>query len=199
MTRTLRGLAWAAALLAAAVVAYGLGILLHPAPPLAGQALERGPDVGSLRLVDGSGEPVRLSDFQGRTLLVYFGFTRCADTCPLTMQRLAKAYRDAGSPADLQVVMITVDPAHDTPAVLDRWVKRFDPSFVGLTGSYRQVAAAAERFMIGYAPDANGEPVDHTAVVEVVGPRSRVRYVYGQGSIVKLGDDLPRLLAKRRT
>jgi protein SCO1/2 len=91
--------------------------------------------------------------------------------------------------------MITVDPGHDTPAVLDPWVKQFDPSFIGLTGSAEQIAAAAKAFMIGYS--TGGEPSDHTAVVEVVGRDSHILYIYGQGEIVKLGDDLPRLLAAR--
>jgi len=195
MTRMRRGLLWALVLVAAGVVAYGLGMLLHPAPPLAGQALQDPPDVAGIRLVDGSGKAVSLSTYRGKVLLVYFGYTRCADTCPLTMQKLAKAYRDAGAPRDVQVVMITVDPSHDTPRVLDAWVKHFDPSFIGLSGSAGQIAAAAKAFMIGYS--TTGEPSDHTAVVEVVGRNGHIRYIYGQGEIVKLSDDLPRLLAAR--
>jgi protein SCO1/2 len=194
MTRRTRSLLWALVLVAAGVVAYGLGLLLHPAPPLAGQALTNDPpDVAGVHLVNDQGRPVALSDYRGKVLLVYFGYTRCADTCPLTMQKLAKAYHDAGAPADVQVAMITVDPRHDTPAVLTPWVKHFDPSFVGLSGSASQIAAAAKAFMIGYS--TSGEPSDHTAVVEVVGRNSHIRYIYGQGDIVKLGDDLPRLLA----
>jgi len=193
MTRMKRSLLWALVLVAAGIVAYGLGILLHPPPPLAGQALQNPPDVGGVELVDGSGKAVSLSAFRGKVLLVYFGYTRCADTCPLTMQKLAKAYHDAGAPSDLQVAMITVDPSHDTPAVLDAWVKHFDPSFMGLSGSDAQIAAAAKAFMIGYS--TGGEPSDHTAVVEVVGRNAHIRYIYGQGEIVKLSDDLPRLLA----
>ncbi len=193
MRRSLRAGLWIVGLVAAAVVAYGLGIVLHPKPPLAGQALQDPREAGGLHLIDGAGRPVTLSQYQGDLLLVYFGYTRCADTCPLTMQKLAKAYRDAGAPKDVKVMMVSVDPAHDTPGVIGPWVKHFDPSFVGLTGSKQQIAAAAKVFMVGYNPDA--EPVDHTAVVEVVDRHSRVRYIYGQGTIVKLGDDLPRLLA----
>jgi len=195
MTRALRVVLWAVGLIAAGVVAYGLGLLLHRPPPLAGQALQDPPNVGALKLVDGAGHPVTLSQYQGDVLLVYFGYTRCADTCPLTMQKLARDYRDAGSPADVKVMMVSVDPSHDTPGVIGPWVEHFDPHFIGLTGDKQQIAAAAKSFMIGYNPDA--EPTDHTAVVEVVDRHSRIRYIYGQGSIVKLGNDLPRLLADR--
>ena len=194
-SRTARTLLWVVGLLAAGIVAYGLGLLLHPQPPLAGQALKHPVDVAGIRLVDGAGKPVSLGGFRGDVLLVYFGYTRCADTCPLTMQKLAKAYRDAGSPRDVKVAMVTVDPSHDTPGVIGPWVKHFDPSFMGLTGSKAQIAAAAKAFMIGYSTD--GPPSDHTAVVEVVGRHSHIRYIYNQGDIVKLADDLPRLLGRR--
>ncbi len=195
VTRAQRTLLWTVGLLAAGIVAYGVGIVLHRSPPLAGQALQQPPDAGGVTLVDSHGQTVRLSQFRGDLLLVYFGYTRCADTCPLTMQRLAKAYRDAGSPSDVKVAMISVDPKHDTPGVLGPWVRKFDPSFLGLTGSESQVAAAAKTFMIGY--DTTGEPSDHTAVVEVVGRDSHIRYIYGQSDIVRLADDLPRLRAQR--
>ncbi|HKI57836.1 MAG TPA: SCO family protein [Trueperaceae bacterium] len=194
MKRSTRAAIWVVVLIAAGIVAYGLGIVLHRTP-LSGQALQDAPAVGDLQLVDGAGDPVTLSQYQGDVLLVYFGYTRCADTCPLTMQKLAKAYHDAGTPADVKVLMVSVDPSYDTPSVVGPWVERFDPSFIGLTGSKAQIAAAAKAFMVGYNPDA--EPTDHTAVVEVVDRHSRIRYIYGQGTIVKLGDDLPRLLADR--
>lgn len=194
VTRTQRTLLWAVGLIAAGIVAYGVGIVLHRSPPLAGQALQHPPDAGGVTLVDSSGKTVRLAQFRGDLLLVYFGYTRCADTCPLTMQRLAKAYRDAGSPTDVKVAMITVDPRHDTPGVLGPWVRKFDASFLGWTGSESQIAAAAKTFMIGY--DTTGEPSDHTAVVEVVGRDSHIRYIYDQSDIVKLGDDLARLRAQ---
>ncbi|MEJ2666463.1 MAG: SCO family protein [Deinococcales bacterium] len=195
MRRWLRASVWVVGLIAAAIVAYGLGLILHPRPPLAGQALQDPIPVGDLRLVDGAGDPVTLSQYRGDVLLVYFGYTRCQDTCPLTMQKLARAYQEAGAPKDLKVMMVSVDPSHDTPSVIGPWVKRFDPDFVGLTGSRAQIAAAAKAFMIGYNPDA--EPTDHTAVVEVVGRDSRIRYIYGQGTIIHLGADLPRLLGGR--
>ena len=166
MTRFKRSLLWALVLAAAGIAAYGRGLPLHlAAARRAGVARPAGRRRHPPRRR--AGKTVSLADNQGKVSLVYFGYTRCADTCPLTMQKLAKDYRDAGAPADVQVATITVDPSHDTPAVPTPWVKHFDPSFIGSSGSAEQIAAAAKAFMIGYS--TNGEPSDDTAVVEVVG------------------------------
>lgn len=67
---------------------------------------------------------------------VFFGYTNCPDVCPTTMADLAAARRQLGG-ADrdhVRVVFVTEDPKTDTPAVLRRWLDRFDSTFVGLVG-----------------------------------------------------------------
>lgn len=193
MTRPLRIALLLLGLAAAGVLAYGLGVLLRPSPGPAGTALQDPPDVRSVALVDGSGAPMTLGDLQGHVVLVYFGYTRCPDVCPLTMSRLAKIYRDLGSPSELDVVMITVDPAHDTPEVVQRYVRNFDPSFRGLTGSNRQIAEAARTFYVGYSQGGT----NHTDVVALLDREGRMRFIYGQDKVMALERDLPPLLRAR--
>src|SRR5690606_41484390 len=83
-------------------------------------------------------------DLEGDGALVFFGFTRCPDVCPLTMAQLSSAYGAVGEPEDLKVVMVTVDPEHDTPEVVGAYVERFHPAFVGLTGT-NQIGRASCR------------------------------------------------------
>ncbi len=180
-------------LLGAGAFAYRLGVRLRPAPEPAGTALQNPVDVSNVALVDDAGRNVTLGSYAGDVVLVYFGYTRCPDVCPLTMSRLAKAYRDLGSPSDLDVVMISVDPEHDTPEVIGPWVRHFDPAFTGLTGSNRQIAEAAKTFFIGYRGGA-ADGIKHTDVVVVVDREGRMRLIYGQDRIVALEDDLPALL-----
>lgn len=177
--------------LAAGVLAYGLGVLLRPSPQPAGTALQQPPDVADVALVGGDGSATSLGDLAGKVVLVYFGYTRCPDVCPLTMARLAKIYQDLGAPQDLAVVMVSVDPQHDTPDVIRRYVEAFDPHFLGMTGSNRQIATAARAFYVGYS--ATG--TNHTDVVAVLDRSSRMRYIYGQDKIMALEQDLPDLLA----
>ncbi|WP_229859365.1 SCO family protein, partial [Streptomyces anandii] len=81
----------------------------------------------------------------GRPTLLYFGYTHCPDICPLTMNNIAVA-KKALPKADqdkLRVVFVTTDPARDTPAELGKWLKGIDPQFIGLTGDFATIQAAA--------------------------------------------------------
>lgn len=195
--RPLRNVALLVLLVAAGLGAYLLGTRLSPGPEPAGTALRNPPVVGDAVLVAADGRETTLREVAGdaRVTLVFFGFTRCPDVCPITMARLAKVYRDVGEPDDVRVVMITVDPAHDTPEVVGRYAASFHPTFVGLSGSNTQVAVAARSFFVGYA-DVGGGQFTHTEVVAVVDREGRLRYVYGNDKVPRLEVDLARL---RRT
>lgn len=195
MSRPLRLALLFALLAVAAVGAYGLGVLLRPAPEMAGTALTNPVAIEGLALVDHHGaERVLADDFRGEVTLVFFGFTRCPDVCPLTMARLARIYEDLGAPTELQVVMVTVDPEFDTPEVLGRYVTGFHPAFVGLTGTTSDIAAAARAFFVGYA--GLGQDIAHTDVVAVLDRGGSLRYVYGQEDVMFLERDLPELLER---
>lgn len=140
------------------------------------------------------GGKAALSDWRGDYLLVFFGFTECLDVCPLTMGRLAKIYRDLGEPEDVQVVMVSVDPETDTPARVQRYVESFHPSFVGLTGSTSDIAEAARTFFVGYRQ--LGEGVGHTDYVTLLDREGKMRLVYAQDKVPRLGDDLDAILKR---
>lgn len=194
MDRRLRIAAWIVLLAAAGVGAYALGVRLAPGPGLAGTALQNPPSVGHHALVDAAGRERTLLETSGgaRVTLVFFGFTRCPDVCPITMARLAKIYGDLGEPDDVQVIMVTVDPEHDTPELVGRYAAGFHPSFVGLSGSSGQVAEAARAFYVGFASVGGGQ-YTHTDVVAVVDREGRLRYVYGNDKVPRLEVDLPLL------
>ncbi len=131
-------------------------------------------------LIGRNGEPVSLGDFRGKAVLIYFGYTFCPDVCPATMVELAKANELLGDEADqAQVIMISVDPARDTPEILHEYVTHFDPAFIGVTGNEDEVAAAATPFGIFYEKHegtaATGYLIDHTASVVVVDPDGYLR------------------------
>ncbi len=98
-------------------------------------------------LTDEAGQPRRLGDFQGRHVALFFGYTRCPDVCGSTMYQLAGAARAVHDLRDRIVfVMVSVDGGNDSPAVMNRYVRGFDPGFVGLTGAPMQVSALAANF-----------------------------------------------------
>lgn len=197
MLRGVSRLFWVS-FVASVVVLTAAGVLffvLRPAEPVAGTELNNPVLVSGLDLVDHRGQVVDLADdFRGQVTLVFFGYTRCPDVCPLTMARLAQAYNKLERPDGLSVAMVTVDPGYDTPEVLADYVGRFHPDFVGLTGSNNQVAEAAKAFFVGFAGEAPS--LAHTDMVVVLDRDGNMRYMYGQEAVINIGDDLPGLLRR---
>ncbi|MBS0376510.1 MAG: SCO family protein [Proteobacteria bacterium] len=116
----------------------------------------------------------------GHYTFVFFGYTNCPDLCPTTLTTLAAALRELGDlPArDLPaVVMVSVDPARDTPEVLGRYVPHFHPTFGGVTGSDEAVAAFAGALGAAFQrhPPVEGSyAVDHTAALFLIDPGARL-------------------------
>ncbi len=165
------------------------GVLLARLRPYAyhGRVLDPPLPAADLALTGPGGAPVRLSDFRGRAVALYFGYTSCPDVCPTTMAELAQAMRLLGEAAgNVQVIMVTVDPERDTADVLQRYVTAFDPRFIGLTGSADEIAAAAAAFDIFYekheGTTASGYLVDHTASTTVLDAQGRRRLVWPYGT-----------------
>ena len=143
----------------------------------AGQALVGGP----FTLIDHTGKRVTDQDFRGKFLLVFFGFTNCPDVCPTALQVMAAALDKLGpNAARITPVLISVDPAHDTPAVLATYVASFHPRLVGLTGSQAEIDAVAKayRVYVKKVPDPKstaGYTIDHSSIIYVMGPDGAYR------------------------
>ncbi|MDM7274126.1 SCO family protein [Sulfurihydrogenibium azorense] len=89
-------------------------------------------------LVNEEGKPTKLSDFKGKVVILYFGFTNCQHVCPTvsaSLKRISDALVEKGLKDKFQIVFITVDPKRDTPEVLKEYKKshEFD-TFTFLTG-----------------------------------------------------------------
>jgi protein SCO1/2 len=151
-------------------------------------------------LHDHNGLLRRLSDFRGKAVVLFFGFTHCPDVCPTTLAELAAARRLLAAEGErVQVLLVTVDPQRDTPQLLASYVTAFDPTFLGLTGSPQQIAEVAKEFKVIYqkvAGKAEGDySMDHSAGSYIFDPDGRLRlYVsYGQGAEV-FAHDIRKLL-----
>ncbi len=148
------------------------GAVIDPPQPL--------PD---FTLTTGGDTPVSLSDFRGEYVYIYFGYTFCPDFCPTTMSALTRARRELGEDADrMRVIMITVDPERDTPDVIANYVRFFDPSYVGLTGTTAEIDAAGEPFGVFYQKHEGsaeaGYLVDHSTRTYLIDPEGNYRVAY---------------------
>lgn len=130
---------------------------------------------GPFTLTDNKGARVTDADYRGRPMLIFFGFTSCPDVCPLTLQKLADALALAGPmPLEPRVLMISVDPARDTPEMLDSYVRSFRDDFIGLTGTEAEIDSVVGAYR-AYAkridmPDsAMVYTMDHSSFIYVMG------------------------------
>ena len=153
-------------------------------------------------LTDHNGKVRHLSDFAGKVVVMFFGFTQCPDVCPTSMSELAEVKKALGIDGDkLQALFVTVDPERDTPEVLKGYMANFDPTFLALSGTPEQIAAVAKDFKIYYKKVDGKTPtsytMDHSAGSYVYDPAGRLRVYnrYGSGAQA-LAADVKTLLAE---
>jgi protein SCO1 len=153
------------------------------------------------KLTDPAGKARTLSDFRGKVVVIFFGYTQCPDVCPTTLADLAATMQLLGADAArVQVLFVTIDPARDTPALLAQYVPAFNPSFLGLYGDAAATAEVAKEFKVLYEKQPGATPgsytMDHSAGTFIYDPQGRPRvYVsYGQKAEV-YAHDIRQLLA----
>jgi Uncharacterized protein SCO1/SenC/PrrC, involved in biogenesis of respiratory and photosynthetic systems len=177
----------------ALVVLLGAGFLVARAyfsQPLAGTLQEQaGADIGGpFTLVDQDGKTVSDTDFRGKYMLIYFGYTFCPDVCPTSLARNADALKLLGDKAaKVQPILITVDPERDTPETLKPYVAAFGPNLIGLTGTVEQITALARayRTFFGKAPAAAGSDaylMDHSSFTYLMAPDGHFLRVFSQST-----------------
>jgi protein SCO1/2 len=96
------------------------------------------------------GKPVTASDYRGKVVALYFGYTHCPDVCPTTLANLTDMLGKVAS-RDVTVLFVTVDPERDTDAVLADYAKAFSPQVAGLRGDANALAALARGYRVAYS------------------------------------------------
>lgn len=153
-------------------------------PPLHGTPLVPPPPAPAFRLTDQNGQAFSLAQARGSAVAVYFGFTHCADVCPQTLALLGRARRKAGlTPRQARIVMVTVDPARDTPAALRAFFRRAGVRATGLTGSPQQLRRVYHAYGIAVEPYRND--ILHTDRIVLIDPAGREREVLDPKTPVK--------------
>jgi cytochrome oxidase Cu insertion factor (SCO1/SenC/PrrC family) len=137
------------------------------------QELRLAPD-RPLTFVDADGRTVRSTDFGGKWLLVYFGYTHCTDLCPTGLSVLANALDQIGPAAEhVQPLFITVDPERDKGPLLRTFTQSFDRRLIGLGGTVEQIKEAATALGVSFAKVAQGGSdyvVDHSSTYVLIDP-----------------------------
>ena len=160
------------------LAALPLSFQLWPAPVPLAAAVDGGQRIGGpFELQGPDGRRVTEQSFEGQWLLVFFGFTRCADVCPTTLVQIAKLLDGLGEQgARLQPLFISLDPERDTPEVLAAYTAFFDERILGLTGSPEQIRQVADAYgvYVRKVPMGDTYMLDHTGAVYLMNPQGEL-------------------------
>jgi protein SCO1/2 len=173
----LRILIVALVLLAGATV-WMSNLRLNPPEPTIATELPTSRALPAVAFTDQLGRDFAVSDLEGHFTLMFFGFTNCPDICPLTMQTLANVETElsAKNIEPPRVILVSVDPARDTPEQLRRYLANFSESFIGVTAPQDalQPLASTLGVTIEHHQHADGDAynVAHNSTIYVLGPEA---------------------------
>ncbi|MES2743778.1 MAG: SCO family protein [Bdellovibrionota bacterium] len=163
-------------------------------------------EIADFTLTRTDGQVLSRKDFLGKYTLLYFGFTRCPDACPTTLAQwkaaIPKLSPDAKS--NTQLLLVSVDPEHDTHEILSDYVKKFDPSIVAATGEQKELQKIANAMMTTFHKEGEnaGDPdlymMAHSPKYFLINPNAQLQAVYTPPiETAVLADDLNRLADKQ--
>jgi protein SCO1/2 len=152
-------------------------------------------------LVDHNGQQRQLSDFKGKLLVMFYGYTQCPDVCTTTMTEMQGVMSLLGKDAErVQVVFVTVDPERDTQELLSQYVPAFDARFLGMRpASAEDLEKVTKDFKIFYSKVPGKSPtsytIDHTAGSYVFDTKGTLRlFLKHQQGPQPIAEDLAKLL-----
>ena len=150
-------------------------------PPFKAKAVPDSPIAPAFMLTDQFGEKRSLSDFKGKVVSLFFGFTHCPDVCPTHLARQAEVMRQLGPLADqVAVLFVSLDPERDTTEALKIYMNAFDPRFIALTGTPEETSKVAKQYKIFWQKtllpnSALIYTIDHTTHSVVIDQKGRLR------------------------
>jgi len=180
------------AILAVLVLAAGV-LIATRRPSFRGTMINPQAPAAEIKLTDSNGQPFTLSSQRGKIVLLYFGYTNCPDECPTTMAKLKLTMGILGNLAqDVQVLMVTTDPARDNPSQMKKWMTGFYPTFLGLMGTTDQLQQAYNAY--GVTVEDGGET--HSTYLYVIDPKENLRLTFDGPSMdpQDVADDVQTLL-----
>lgn len=124
---------------------------------------------GAFELVDQNGRAVTDRSLKGQPFAIFFGFTRCPDICPTTLQRMSRLKRQLGPAGEkLRLVFVSLDPERDSRKLIGDYLSLFPVPITGLTGTPQQLARIIEAYHVYREKvpiEGDDYLIDHTATI----------------------------------
>jgi protein SCO1/2 len=158
----------------AALAAFLIGRSLQPYSLYASELDPPRPAADFTFLSSDTEQPSSLSDFRGKVVLLYFGYTTCPDVCPATLSDMKQVFELLGKKTeDVQFLWVTVDPDRDTPEKMEDYIRHFNTEFLGLIPpSAEELARVADAYNVYYERYDYGSEagylMDHTGSVALI-------------------------------
>lgn len=156
---------------------------------------------GEFTLTDQNGLKMSLSDFRGKVVLVTFGYTHCPDVCPNTLFSMRRVVDMLGEAAEhVHVMFITLDPERDYPERLKLFVEYFNPNFIAMTGTDKEIKTVADLYHVRYnkvhMEDSEMDyAIDHSAAIYLHDQQGRMRSAYRiSAPPVRIAQDVGKLI-----
>ena len=162
------------------------------------------PPGGDFTLDSNQGK-VSLSDYDNKVRMLYFGYTFCPDVCPGSLQRVGAAFKKLNPEelAQVQGMLISVDPDRDTLKKLEDYTKYFHPQIVGVTGKKSEIDEIAKRYDVTYRKAEGSTPenylVDHTGYIFVLDKKGKIRDYLPHSVNISRAVDVIRTLLKEES
>ncbi len=173
-------------LLCTTAIALGAGVWLQQRDSQAVNPYEK--LGGDFTLASAHG-PVSLSDYRGKVVMLFFGYTLCPDVCPTDLARMSTVFEQLSDAEAQRVVgmFVSVDTDRDTPERATKYAAFFHKQIMGLSGSAEAVAAVAKQYYVLYQrvdteDSALGYTLDHSATTYLIGPQGKVRNLVQHGA-----------------
>lgn len=139
---------------------------------------------GDFTLQSPQGE-VSLHDYEGRVVLLYFGYTYCPDVCPTSLAVMGEAMKRLEEEHSVKGLLISIDPQRDTPDKLEQYAPYFHPQITGLATDENRLLEVATRYGAYYKKVEREEGdylMDHTSRIYLIDQKGKLAGVIAHGS-----------------
>lgn len=148
------------------------------------------------------GQPVNISNYRGKAVLVTFLYTNCPDVCPLITSSLHASLELLGSrgSAHVQIIAVSVDPRGDTPKAVAAFLARHKMTgrMQYLIGSAHELARVWKAWGVGSERDAQQPQfINHTGLVYGITASGKRSTIYASNFIpAEVAHDVPLLASQ---
>ncbi len=148
--------------------------------------------IADFKLIDNQGHEFNEKNLKKHWSLLYFGFSSCGTVCPVTLQVLNQTYERLPKSKRPQVILVSVDPQHDSIQRLNQYVHRFNKNFFALSGPMSKINALQQQLHV----TVSREPMSHGTEIVLINPKAEIQaYFYFPITVEVLSSDLKKILA----